>query len=239
VEAKEDLYRSKIARRKPLLMVDVDGVLSVFGFSPHDPPEGSLHFIEGIPHFLSAAAARHLLALVSVFELVWCSGWEEKADEHLPHLLGLPRGLPHLRFERSADRTAGADEARAGEAGAGGAGAGGADPAAGKSLHGHWKLAAIDAYAHGRALAWIDDCIDAACHAWAAARGAPTLLVQTQPTIGLTAADAEALARWARYSSTSTTSGTSSSASSSTKPGSESPAPIFSSDARSASNSWP
>lgn len=195
---------------KPLLMVDIDGVLSLFGFPPHAPPEGSLHFVEGIPHFLSAAAARHLLALVSLFELVWCSGWEEKADEHLPHLLGLPRGLPHLSFER------------------------GAGP--GQSLHGHWKLAAIDAYAHGRALAWVDDCIDAACHTWAAARGAPTLLVQTQPDIGLTADDSEALARWAPYPSTS---GTSSSASSSTKPGSESPAPIFSSDARSASNSWP
>jgi hypothetical protein len=224
-------------------MVDIDGVLSLFGFPPHAPPEGSWHFVEGIPHFLSAAAARHLLALVSLFELVWCSGWEEKADEHLPHLLGLPRGLPHLSFERGADRTEDADEARATEVGAAGAGwgtggasAGGADPAAGKSLHGHWKLSAIDVYARGRPLAWIDDCIDAACHAWAAARGAPTLLVQTQPDIGLTAADAEALARWAPYPSTS---GTSSSASSSTKPGSESPAPIFSSDARSASNSWP
>jgi hypothetical protein len=213
-------------------MVDIDGVLSLFGFPPHAPPEGSWHFVEGIPHFLSAAAARHLLALVSLFEPVWCSGWEEKADEHLPHLLGLPRGLPHLSFERGADRTA-----SAGAATTGGASAGGADPAAGRSLHGHWKLSAIDAYARGRPLAWVDDCIDAACHTWAAARGAPTLLVQTQPDVGLTAADAEALARWAAYSST--TSGTSSSASSSTKPGSESPAPIFSREARSASNSWP
>ncbi len=192
-------------------MVDIDGVLSLFGFPPGDPPEGSLHFIDGIPHFLSAAAARHLLALVSLFELVWCSGWEEKADEHLPHLLGLPRGLPHLSFGRGTG--------------------------AGQSMHGHWKLAAIDAYAGSRPLAWIDDCIDAACHTWATSRGAPTLLVQTKPDIGITADDAETLARWARYSST--TSGTSSSASSSTKPGSESPAPIFSSEARSASNSCP
>ncbi len=162
---------------KPLLMVDIDGVLSLFGFPPHAPPEGSLHFVEGIPHFLSATAARHLLALVSLFELVWCSGWEEKADEHLPHLLGLPRGLPHLSFERRAP-------------------AGGA--AAGKSLHGHWKLAAIDAYAGARPLAWIDDCIDTACHAWAQARGVPTLLVQTSPELGLTERAAAQLQRWAR-----------------------------------------
>ncbi|MFI5004430.1 MAG: HAD domain-containing protein [Solirubrobacterales bacterium] len=182
---------------KPLLMVDIDGVLSLFGFPPHAPPEGSLHFVEGIPHFLSPAAARHLLALVSLFELVWCSGWEEKADEHLPHLLGLPRGLPHLSFER---------RARADGAGAAGATAGGppADgtraaggAAASKSLHGHWKLAAIDAYAGARPLAWIDDCIDAACHAWARERGAPTLLVQTSPELGLTEREAAQLRAWA------------------------------------------
>jgi hypothetical protein len=204
---------------KPLLLVDIDGVLSLFGFPAHDPPEGSWHSIDGIPHFLSAVAARHLLALVSVFELVWCSGWEEKADEHLPHLLGLPRALPHLSFERSA--------------------------AAGESLHGHWKLAAIDAYAGVRSLAWVDDCLDGACHAWASARVAPTLLVQTVPAQGLTEREAAQLHAWCgelrgptpTYSST--TSGTSSSASSSTNPGSESPAPMRSSEARSASNSWP
>ncbi len=206
---------------KPLLLVDIDGVLSLFGFPTHDPPEGLWHSIDGIPHFLSAAAARHLLALVSLFELVWCSGWEEKADEYLPFLLGLPRGLPHLRFER------------------------GAVP--GESLHGHWKLAAIDAYAGARPLAWVDDCIDDACHSWADARQAPTLLVRTSPAQGLTEHEAAQLRAWsgelrggptpALYSST--TSGTSSSASSSTNPGSESPAPIRSSEARSASNSWP
>ena len=156
---------------KPLLMVDVDGVLSLFGFPVHDPPEGAWHSIDGIPHFLSAAAARHLLALAPLYELVWCSGWEEKADEHLPHLLGLPRGIPHLRFKR--------------------------DTRVGESLHGHWKLAAIDAYAEDRPLAWVDDCIDTACREWAQARAAPALLVQTQPNIGITTQDAKALAHWA------------------------------------------
>jgi HAD domain in Swiss Army Knife RNA repair proteins len=182
---------------KPLLMVDVDGVLSLFGFPPHAAPEGSLHFVEGIPHFLSPAAARHLLTLVSLFELVWCSGWEERADEHLPRLLGLPRGLPHLSFGRGA-----------GAPGAGGAAGSGAHKtaaegarvaaAAGKSIRGHWKLAAIDAYAGARPLAWIDDCLDAACRAWAQARGAPTLLVPTAPERGLTERDAARLRAWAQ-----------------------------------------
>ena len=62
--------------------------------------EGIFHAIDGIPHFLSSAAATHLLSLAEDFDLVWASGWEEKAEEYLPHLLGLPAGLPFLRFER-------------------------------------------------------------------------------------------------------------------------------------------
>jgi hypothetical protein len=156
-------------------MVDIDGVISLFGFPPDASPEGTLHWIDGIPHFLSAAAARHLLALAPTFELVWCSGWEERANEHLPHLLGLPRGLPFLSFDREL----------------GGVGAA-------KSTRAHWKLAAIDAHAGSRALAWIDDCIDDACHTWAAAREAPTLLVQTSPAQGLTESQAARLERWGR-----------------------------------------
>ncbi|HEX8714689.1 MAG TPA: hypothetical protein VF706_03895, partial [Solirubrobacteraceae bacterium] len=78
---------------KPLLLVDIDGVISLFG-GPLAERAGSFHSIDGMFHFLSSAAAAHLLELADEFELAWCSGWEEKADEHLPHLLGLPRGLP-------------------------------------------------------------------------------------------------------------------------------------------------
>jgi hypothetical protein len=65
------------------------------------------------------------------------------------------------------------------------------------SARGHWKLAAIEAYAGSRALAWIDDCLEAPCHAWAAARAAPTLLVQTQAAAGITGGHVEELVRWA------------------------------------------
>jgi hypothetical protein len=167
------------AAERPLLLIDIDGVVSLFGFPPHEqPPEGSFHWIDGIPHFLSAAAARHLLALGEIFELVWCSGWEERANEYLPHLLGLPPYLPFLRFERG----------RAGAARGIGTGT---------ATQGHWKLAAIDAYTGTRAVAWIDDCLDAACHAWATARMAPTLLVQTVSAQGLTEFHARELRAWA------------------------------------------
>ena len=62
----------------------------------------------------------------------------------------------------------------------------------------HWKLDAIDAYAGKRPLAWIDDALNEACHEWARARSAPTLLVQTDPEHGLTQRERELLLAWAR-----------------------------------------
>jgi len=177
MRAKEPSARSA---RKPLLMVDIDGVISLFGCFPssalHAPHcgdlDGSFHTIDGIPHFLSRAAAGHLLLLARDFELVWCSGWEEKAEEYLPRLLGLPAGLPFLCF---------------------------APGVGGKRLtNAHWKLDAITAHAGGRPLAWIDDAFNPACHAWALQRPAPTLLVQTEPEQGLTAREAKQLAEWAQ-----------------------------------------
>jgi hypothetical protein len=159
---------------RPLLLVDIDGVISLFGGtklssgSPFSGRAGSFHSIDGMPHFLSSTAAAHLLDLQRHFELAWCSGWEEKANEHLPHLLGLPPGLPFLRFERSVGRS-----------------------------NAHWKLDAIDEFAGERALAWVDDALNPACHEWAQARSAPTLLVQTEPEHGLTEREAAALVEWA------------------------------------------
>ena len=47
-----------------------------------------------------------------------------------------------------------------------------------------------------RPLAWIDDAHDAACRDWAAARPGATLLVATEPDVGLTAEHADALHEW-------------------------------------------
>jgi Swiss Army Knife RNA repair-like protein len=155
---------------RPLLLIDIDGVISLFGFDAAQPPPGRFLLVDGIPHYLSAGAAELLGDLHNDFELVWCSGWEEKADEYLPFALGLPAGLGHLTFARAA-----AD-----------------DPER------HWKLGAIERYAGpDRPLVWIDDQFDATCHRWAHARRAPTELVATDPAIGLTAEHAARLRRWA------------------------------------------
>lgn len=161
----------ELKTKRPLLMLDIDGVLSLFGFHPQHPPAGSFHAIEGIPHFLSAAAAPQLQRLSSVFDLVWASGWEERANDHLPALLGLPSPLPFLTFAREGE--------------------------AGSSMRAHWKLHAVDSYAGSRPLAWIDDAFNDGCERWAAARTAPTLLVATEPSVGLTAEHADQLIGWA------------------------------------------
>ena len=61
----------------------------------------------------------------------------------------------------------------------------------------HWKLSAIDRYAGDRPAAWVDDSFNEDCHAWAERREAPTLLVRTDPAVGLTDAHVEKLEAWA------------------------------------------
>jgi len=154
--------------RPPLLLVDVDGVISLFGFPPDARPDGSWLMVDGIAHLISSEAAAHLRGLATSFELVWCTGWEEKANDYLPLALGLPGPMPHLRFD---------------------------EPASG--IQAHWKLGAIERHAGSRPLAWVDDAHDDACEAWASARAAPTLLVGTRPDIGLVATHAAELSAWA------------------------------------------
>src|SRR5215213_6988969 len=158
-------------QEKPLLYVDVDGVISLWGFDPDKRPPGAFAVVDGIPHFLSEEAGRHLLALSDVFELVWCTGWEEKANEHLLSPLGLPTPLPYLSFDAHREP--------------------------GHTTPGHWKLGALTAHAGARAAAWLDDAFNEACREWAASRPAPTLLVATEPAVGLVSTHAASLLAWA------------------------------------------
>ena len=158
------------ALNRPLLLIDVDGVISLFGFDPAQPPSGSFQMVDGIAHLLSATAGDHLRRLCEAFEATWCTGWEEKADEYLPHALGLPERFPHLTFGDATPLT-----------------------------DGHWKLDAIDRYAgRDRPLAWIDDAHDENCRSWARRRSGPTLLISTDPATGLTEEHVAELLEWAR-----------------------------------------
>ena len=142
----------------------------MFGFAP-DVGElpGPLHWIDGVAHCIPTAVGERLVRLASKFELVWATGWEERANEHLPYLLHLPfRNLPTLTFD-------------------------------GRAVFGsaHWKVDAIDEYAGERPAAWVDDNLDEDCHFWAEIREVPTLLIETDPSVGLTDEHVELLLEWA------------------------------------------
>jgi hypothetical protein len=154
---------------RPILAVDVDGVISLFGYD--DPPPGAearFELVDGMLHCISLRAGERLRRLAEHFDLVWATGWEEKANYYLPQMLGLAE-LPHLTFDGAA---------RFGSA--------------------HWKLGPLQAYGQRRALAWIDDNFDDSCYEWSRRRQEPTLLVPTEPATGLGEAETEALIAWAR-----------------------------------------
>jgi hypothetical protein len=154
---------------RPILAVDVDGVISLFGFDEPPPAAAaSYQLVDGAVHCISLNAGAQLRRLSEHFDMIWSTGWEEKANFYLPMLLGIPE-LPFLTF---------GGDARFGSA--------------------HWKLGPLDEYGRGRPLAWIDDNLDESCYRWAREREWPTLLVPTEPAIGLQEVETEALIAWGR-----------------------------------------
>lgn len=169
---------------KPLLFVDVDGVISTYGFAGNDgvpggtrpigasavAGNGTFHNVDGIIHHIGAGMERRLHELLPHFEAVWATGWGERANDHLVHLLSLPAELEVVEF------------------------------AVAPSLDGsgHWKLDSLTTRAAARAAAWIDDGLNDACYEWAAARAEATLLVPTDPADGLRDEHVTTLVEWAR-----------------------------------------
>ena len=154
---------------RPILAVDVDGVISLFGTDPQpDREHTQFQLVDGVPHLISLPTGDRLRRLSELFEPVWATGWEDKANFYLPNILGLPE-LPFVSFDVAA-RPGGA----------------------------HWKLGPIEEYATGRPLAWIDDNFDESCFEWAERREQPTLLVPTETHLGLEEAHVGALEAWVR-----------------------------------------
>ena len=156
------------SHNRPILFVDVDGVISLFGFERDAEPPGSFLMVDGIVHCIGSSCAPRLARLADRYELVWATGWEEKANEYLVRALELESDLPVLTFD---------GRARFGSA--------------------HWKLGAIEEHAGDRPAAWIDDNIDDECRTWAERRRAPTLLVETESATGIDDEHVELLLRWA------------------------------------------
>jgi hypothetical protein len=83
--------------RRPILLVDVDGVLNPweadycpYGFAEYE-------FIPGERVLLSPAHGQLLMSLGSAYELVWATAWEHDANRFIAPVLDLP-ALPVIEF---------------------------------------------------------------------------------------------------------------------------------------------
>ncbi|MFL5897537.1 MAG: hypothetical protein ACJ76D_03610 [Solirubrobacterales bacterium] len=153
---------------KPILAVDIDGVLLLFGFEePPQWPAAEMALVGGAMHCISRPASERLRKLAGSFEVVWATGWEGRSSE-IASRLDLPE-FPFLVFDGAA---------RFGSA--------------------HWKTAPLEEYARGRPLAWLDDSLEDRCYEWARSRPEPTLLVEVESHLGLQEVHVEALAAWAK-----------------------------------------
>lgn len=172
---------------RPLLLIDVDGILNPYAAKPHRRPDGYT------THRMLTATWRarggrkplrvwlnpdHGPALTALpFDLVWATTWQHEANEWIAPHLGLP-ALPVLPFpDLWAPRPDGT----------------------------FWKTHDIVTWTAGRPFAWIDDEIGDADRAYVTAHHpGPALLHHVHPAKGLLPADFAALRAWAETLTTKT-----------------------------------
>jgi hypothetical protein len=88
---------------RPLLLADVDGVVCPYADELVDPAAAGLEvaMVGYTRVWLSRDIGQHLKRLAELFQLVWCTGWEDHAAEFLAPFLGLPP-RPVIHFEEPA-----------------------------------------------------------------------------------------------------------------------------------------
>ncbi len=157
--------------QKPLLLVDIDGVLNPF--TADSVPDGfEEHHLAGMRVLLSRAHGEWLRELGSEFELVWATTWEAEANLLIGPLIGLPE-LPFITFTPSEPTFEGYTI----------------------------KLPDVIAFVGDRPAAWIDDDLSSDVRYWSHWRrtelGIPTLLVDVYPRLGLSESHVERLRSFA------------------------------------------
>lgn len=145
----------------PILAVDIDGVLNAISGGP--PPEGWQDTkVKGFRIRYNPAHGAQLLALAAECqaELIWCTTWQEMANQYIRHLVGLPE-LPWVPM---------------------GPGRSGLKPSEYRPV-GAMKAAAMRAYVGDRPFCWLDDEPDAADEL--RTHPAPHLVVYVHEEMGL------------------------------------------------------
>lgn len=151
---------------RPLLLLDVDGVLNPFA-APTCPPGYREHAFfpdDDPPVRLNDSHAHWMALLADRFDLAWATGWEDEANTYLAPFFNLPP-LPVIRFPPVPFAPA-------------------------------EKVPPIAAFAGDRPTAWVDDAHTQEAREWAGSRAARTLLAATDPARGLTEETMEVLLRW-------------------------------------------
>lgn len=168
-------------KKKPLLLLDVDGPLNPWKANPSRRPEGYTTRRlrpEGWKNprkrplrvWLKPSHGPELMKLP--FELVWCTTWKHEANEMIGPVLGLPE-LPVITFDRNWKL-----------------------PTRGDGTY--FKTHDLVAWVAGRPFAWVDDEITDFDRDYVAEHHkAAALLHYINPRTGLLDEDFKALAAWA------------------------------------------
>jgi hypothetical protein len=85
---------------KPLLALDIDGVLNPFGFI--DVPEGFVLFDFEWDVHLNYEHAQWIQELSEVYDVVWATAWMDEANRLIGPAIGLPE-LPVIYFDFHAE----------------------------------------------------------------------------------------------------------------------------------------
>jgi hypothetical protein len=88
------------ADSRPILLVDVDGVLNPWLARSCPPGFGEYDFFPGERVLLSPGHGELLLSLAQAYELVWATAWEHRANRLICPVLALPP-LPVIEFPLS------------------------------------------------------------------------------------------------------------------------------------------
>lgn len=179
---------------KPLLLLDVDGVLNPWtkitrkGHQAGDDYTKHVfhelgEFPDGLAVLLADSHGPALRSLADDFTLVWATTWEEDANKYVSPLLGLPTDVPVIHWP---------DHAR--------------DKQHREGRNGSWKTPWIARwladFAPGLAWAWVDDEINRYDRKWFKqwylTRAAPPhLLIRVEHRHALRPADFTQLHHWA------------------------------------------